>query len=269
MDPSIAELNQKIDALTDQVRYLAEQARIAERARQEREELLHDLMPVANDAMRIATEHLQEVESCVNPADLIRLLKKLARAAPYIEQALDQLDGVKDLIDVAMPLSKDMFGKAERALDVADRKGYFVFMRGGMQIVDNIVTSFSEEDIRQFDGDFSRHDRLCHKADEGQDEGPGRATGQRIHSNAGGRRRQTVRLQDVGRYDGPEERGFCRWRDRHRHSRRLHGYDRRRADYLYPAVFFGRRWMSLHRHPAPVAHFTLPRQRQLRIRARV
>jgi uncharacterized protein YjgD (DUF1641 family) len=149
MDPSIAELNQKIDALAAQVQYLTEQAQIAERARQQREELMHDLMPVANSAMRIATEHLQEVEAYVNPADLIRLLKKLARAAPYIEQALDQLDGVKDLLDVAMPLSKDMFGKAERALDAADRKGYFVFARGGMQIIDNIVTSFSEEDIRQ------------------------------------------------------------------------------------------------------------------------
>jgi len=149
MDPSIAELNQKIDALAAQVQYLTEQAQIAERARQQREELMHDLMPVANSAMRIATEHLQEVEAYVNPADLIRLLKKLARAAPYIEQALDQLDGVKDLLDVAMPLSKDMFGKAERALDAADRKGYFVFARSGMQIIDNIVTSFSEEDIRQ------------------------------------------------------------------------------------------------------------------------
>ncbi len=149
MDPSIAELNQKIDALAAQVQYLTEQAQIAERARQQREELMHDLMPVANSAMRIATEHLQEVEAYVNPADLIRLLKKLARAAPYIEQALDQLDGVKDLLDVAMPLSKDMFGKAERALDAADRRGYFVFARGGMQIIDNIVTSFSEEDIRQ------------------------------------------------------------------------------------------------------------------------
>lgn len=149
MEPSIAELNQKIDALTDQVRYLAKQAQAAELARQQREELIHDLMPVASGAMRMATEHLQEVEAYVNPADLIRLLKKLARAAPYIEQALDQLDGIRDLLDVAMPLSRDMFSKAERALDVADRKGYFVFARGGMQIVDNIVTSFSEEDIRQ------------------------------------------------------------------------------------------------------------------------
>ncbi len=149
MDPAIAELNQKIDALTEQVRYLTEQARVAEQARQQREELMHDLMPVANSAMQVATQHLQEVEAYVNPADLIRLLKKLARAAPYIEQALDQLDGLKDLLDVAMPLSKEVFDKAERALDSADRKGYFVFVRGGMRIVDNIVTSFSEEDIRQ------------------------------------------------------------------------------------------------------------------------
>ncbi len=29
-----------------------------------------------------------------------------------------------------------------------ERKGYFAFARGGMRIVDNIVTSFSEEDVR-------------------------------------------------------------------------------------------------------------------------
>ena len=149
MDPAIAELNHKIDALTAQVQYLAEQAQMAERARQERAELMHDLMPVANSAMQLATEQLQEIEAYVNPADLIRLLKKIARAAPFIEQALDQLDGVTDLLGVALPLTKDVFNKAEGVLDGMDRKGYFVFAQGGMKIVDNIVTSFTEEDIRQ------------------------------------------------------------------------------------------------------------------------
>ena len=149
MDPAIAELNQKIDLLAAQVQYLTEQAQAAERARQERAELIRDLMPVANSAMQLATEQLQEIEAYVNPADLIRLLKKLARAAPFIEQALDQLDGVKDLLDIALPMSKDVFNKAESFMDGMDRKGYFVFARGGMQMVDNIVTSFTEEDIRQ------------------------------------------------------------------------------------------------------------------------
>ncbi|MCS7060215.1 MAG: hypothetical protein RMN25_03530 [Anaerolineae bacterium] len=149
MDAAIAELNQKIDALTAQVQYLTEQAQVAERARRQREELMHDLMPVAHSAMRLATEQLQEIEAYVQPEDLIRLLKKLARAAPMLEQLLDQLQGLKDLLDVVTPMTRDMFHKAEQALDTLDRKGYFTFAQGGMHIVDNIVTSFTEEDVRQ------------------------------------------------------------------------------------------------------------------------
>ena len=129
--------------------YLAEQARLAERAHQERAELVHDLMPIANDAMRLATEQLQEVQDYVDLKDLLRLAKKLARAAPFIEQVLDQLDGVKDLVEIAGPLSKEAFGKAESVFNEADQKGYFAFARGGAKIMDNIVTSFTEEDVRQ------------------------------------------------------------------------------------------------------------------------
>lgn len=149
MDQSIAELNGKIDALTAQVAWLAQQAQAAERAREERTELLRDVMPIANDAMRLATAQLQEVEDYVDLKDLLRILKKLARATPFIEQMLDQIDGFKDLLQIAGPMSKDLFNKAESMLDEADHKGYFTFAKGGMKIMDNIVTSFSEDDIRQ------------------------------------------------------------------------------------------------------------------------
>jgi uncharacterized protein YjgD (DUF1641 family) len=149
MEPSIAELNQEIDLLTEQVTYLAQQARAAELAREERTELLRDAMPIANDVMRLATEQLQEVEAYVDLKDLLRLLKKLVRATPFIEQMLDQIDGLRDLLEVVSPMVKDIYNKAESVMDEADHKGYFTFAKGGMKIMDNIVTSFSEDDIRQ------------------------------------------------------------------------------------------------------------------------
>ena len=148
-DQTIAELNRKIDLLAAQVQYLAEQARVAELARQERAELMQDAAPIARDAIQLAGEHLQEIEAYVKPADLVRLLKKLARAAPYLETLLDELDGVKDLVEIAGPIGKEALGKAEAVLDAAERKGYFVFARGGLQIADHIVNSFTEEDVRQ------------------------------------------------------------------------------------------------------------------------
>ncbi len=149
MDQDMVELNQKIDLLTAQVQFLTEQARIAERQREERAELLRDLMPVVNDAYRLSVEQLEEVEQYIDLSDLLRLFKRLLRNGRNIEAMLDQLESMADLVETVGPLSDAAFGKAVDLLEQAEHKGYFVFARGGMQLVDNIVTSFSEEDVQR------------------------------------------------------------------------------------------------------------------------
>ncbi len=149
MDQSMAELNDKVDALTAQVAYLAEQAHLAERAREERAELMHDMMPIAHDVMRLASDQLAPVQDYADPADLLRLLVKLLRHRPQLEMLLDQIDGVMDLVETAGPIGKEGMDKATVVLDELDRKGYFAFAQGGLRIVDNIVTSFTEEDVRR------------------------------------------------------------------------------------------------------------------------
>ena len=63
--PMVMELNQKIDLLTTQVQFLTEQAQRAERERQERAELMRDVMPIVNDAFRLTVEQLEEVQEYV------------------------------------------------------------------------------------------------------------------------------------------------------------------------------------------------------------
>jgi len=148
MEPTLAELNQKVDLLTAQLSYLTEQAQIAERGRQERAELMHDVMPIINDAFRLTTEQLEEVQHYVDLGDLLRLLKRLLRNGRNIEAMLDQLESLMDLLQTVGPLSDQAFGKAVDILQQAEQKGYFAFARGGMKIADNIVTSFSEADVQ-------------------------------------------------------------------------------------------------------------------------
>jgi uncharacterized protein YjgD (DUF1641 family) len=144
----LAELNQKIDMLSAQVQFLAEQAQAAERQRQERAELMHDLMPIANEAYRLTIEQLEEVQEYVDLADLLRLGKRLMRNGRNFEQMLDQLESLMDLLQTVGPLSDEAFGKAAQVLEEAERKGYFVAAKGGLRILDTIVTSFGEEDIQ-------------------------------------------------------------------------------------------------------------------------
>ncbi len=149
MDQAMLELNQKIDALTAQVAYLTEQARQAEQGRQERAELIDTMMPIAKDAMRIASDELEDVQEYVALPDLLRLVKKLVRRGPQLEQMIDQIDTVTDLIDAVGPVPREAMDKATLVLGALEQKGYFAFGRSSVRILDNIVTSFTEEDVNR------------------------------------------------------------------------------------------------------------------------
>jgi len=149
MDQSLVDLDQKIDALTAQVAYLAEQAQITERQRLQRAELVSDLTPIANQAFQITIEQLDEVKEYIDLNDLLRLMKRLMRNGRNFEQLLDQLEGAMDLIDTIGPLTDEAFFKVVNSLAELEQKGYFTFARGSKRILDNVVTSFSEDDINR------------------------------------------------------------------------------------------------------------------------
>ncbi len=148
-ETTLTDLNSKLDALTQQVAYLTAQAQQAERARQDRAELMRDLMPVANDAFRLATQELEEVQEYVALSDLLRLLKRILRNTNMLERLLDQLESMSELADTMMPLGDQAFEKAVDTLQTLEQKGYFTFAKGGLQIADNIVTSFTADDVKK------------------------------------------------------------------------------------------------------------------------
>ncbi len=149
MDASLADLNQKIDVLTAQVAYLTDQAQIAERQRQERTELVHDLTPLANQAFGLAVEQLEEVQEYIDLGDLLRLLKRLLRNGRNLEKMLDQLESLADLLETVGPLANDAFGNAVDVLAEMESKGYFTFARGGARLMDQVVASLDEAELNQ------------------------------------------------------------------------------------------------------------------------
>ncbi len=153
MDISLAELNQKLDALTLQVAYLSEQARLGERARQDRAELMRDLTPVANEAFRLAVEQFEEVQEYVDLRDLLRLVKRVLRNGRNIEGLLDQLESLSDLASTVGPLADDAFAKAVDVMSALDEKGVFAFgrraLRAAEQELDRPVDSSLAGLLRQ------------------------------------------------------------------------------------------------------------------------
>lgn len=148
MDQTIVDLNRKIDVLTEQIAFLTEETRQQKRRRQEWEELQNDLTPVAGEVYRLTVEQLNEIESYVQLEDGLRLFKRLMRNTRNLEQMLDQMESLAAMWQDLSPLSQDAFLTLMQRMDEMERKGYFAFMRGGMAIADNVVASFTEEDVR-------------------------------------------------------------------------------------------------------------------------
>ncbi len=146
---ALAEIHQKLDALTTQVAFLTEEARQQRRRRQEWDELKDDLTPIFNDIFRLSVQQLEEIEGYVQIEDIFHLLKRLLRNTRNLEQMLDQLESLMDLWQDLSPLTREVFLTLMRRLEEMEQKGYFVFLQGGLEMVDRIVTSFTEEDVRQ------------------------------------------------------------------------------------------------------------------------
>jgi uncharacterized protein YjgD (DUF1641 family) len=149
MDQAAVDLNQKVDALTAQVEFLAEEARQQKQRRLERDELIGDLTPIAGEAYRLTVQQLDEIEGYVQLEDIIRVMKRLMRNTRNIEKMLDQMEAFSEFTSEVMPLTEGMFLTLMSRLDEMERKGYFTFMQGGMEIMDTVVSSFTEEDVTQ------------------------------------------------------------------------------------------------------------------------
>lgn len=148
-DQSIEALNRKIDALTEQVAFLTEEARKDQQRRQEWDELKNDLTPLAGDVYRVAVQELAEIDGYFSSEDVLRLMKRLLRNTRNLEQMLDQMESFAALWQDVSPLTQAAFLSLMNQLEEAEQKGYFTFVRGGMDIADRVVTTYSEEDVRQ------------------------------------------------------------------------------------------------------------------------
>jgi len=143
----LAALNAKLDELSAQIAFLTEQARDTARRQQERAELLHDVLPIANDAVGLVTEQLDEIQGYVDLSDLLRLLKRLLRNGRNLDRLLDQLESLMDLAQTIGPLSDSVFEKATDVLQAADQRGYFALATGGAKAVEKVATSLTPEDL--------------------------------------------------------------------------------------------------------------------------
>jgi uncharacterized protein YjgD (DUF1641 family) len=143
--PTISDLERKIDELTAQVAFLADEARIGRQRRERWQEFSHDAMPIATEAMSVVERELEDLD--VNVDDLVRLIKHLVRMAPVLDRTLSQVEMYADFAHELVPIGGEAMETATSKLAVFEERGYFDFAKGAVRVADKVVTGFTEDDV--------------------------------------------------------------------------------------------------------------------------
>jgi uncharacterized protein YjgD (DUF1641 family) len=141
-----AQILDRLDALTVQVAYLTEQAQAQAQSRQRWADLAGTMAPVTRGAMDMAVRELEELD--LTTEELAAFGRTMARSLPRLQALMAQLEPVAELAEHASQLSAPALAKLTDVLADADAKGYFAFARQGARIADNVVTEFTEDDVR-------------------------------------------------------------------------------------------------------------------------
>jgi uncharacterized protein YjgD (DUF1641 family) len=142
--PSVEE---RLDYLTGQVDELVAEMRRQRESREQWSELSHELAPVARDAMDVASRELQDLSRDVSIEDISDFARTLAVSVPKLQAMLVQLDSMAELTHEVNSIAGAGVAKLSESLADAERKGYFTFARHSAEMVDEVVTSFSEDDV--------------------------------------------------------------------------------------------------------------------------
>ena len=137
----IDEINRKLDIVLEEIE-------LQRKHRREIEDLKEDLMRVGNDLYCSAVNELEEVHDHLETGDILHLGKKLLRNVKTMNKMFDQLESARDFLEDVSPLVRESIIDLMNKLDEYDRKGYFQFIKQSETIFDNVITSFTPEDVK-------------------------------------------------------------------------------------------------------------------------
>ena len=141
MQDQVNEINKKLDIILEEIE-------LQRKHRREIEDLKDDLMRVGKDVYKTTVEELEEVADHIQTGDMLHLSKKLLRNVNNISGMFDQLESMNGLLKDLAPISREIAIDFMAKLDEFDRKGYFDFMKEISRAMDNVVESFTVEDVR-------------------------------------------------------------------------------------------------------------------------
>lgn len=138
----------KLDEINNKLSFIINEIELQRKHRQEIQDLKDDLIRVAKDLYQTSINELDQVSDYLKTGDIVYLFKKLLRNVNNLTKIFEQLENIRDFSKDFSIVSKEMTVQWMTKLDELDRKGYFAFFKESLKIIDNIVSSFTVEDVK-------------------------------------------------------------------------------------------------------------------------
>lgn len=140
MTQDLTQMNEKLDTL---IVFMEEQ----QKRQRAMEELRDDMVPIANQLIKLSIDELAEVGTEFRSEDLLFLLKRLLRNTHLLIKMVDQLEAVMGFADEGRLLGKQVFNTMVEKLDELEHRGYFELAGEGVQVLERLVEEIEPADV--------------------------------------------------------------------------------------------------------------------------
>ena len=117
-------------------------------------ELKEDFTPLANNAIKLMIQELEDVESSFQLEDLLEMFKRMLRSVRSLTFAMGQLENVIDFVTTLEPLLKSSVPQLINYLDDLEQKGVFRIINATLGVRAKVAEAYSPEDIEQIGDGF-------------------------------------------------------------------------------------------------------------------
>lgn len=138
----------QIDNLNDKVDLILEYVNQQRLKSQAVDDLIADVSIVGKDMYDSAVSELDSRSIEIDPEDLKMIVLKLLRNIRNLNGVLDTFESTADFLKDASPIMNEMIIDMIKKLQDLDQKGYFEFFTEAGNILDNVVTHFTREDVK-------------------------------------------------------------------------------------------------------------------------
>lgn len=138
----IVQLNKKVDLLLEYVN----QQRLKTN---QLEDLISDLSIVGKDIYDTAVEELDNRMVHLDIDEVKGLMLRILRNIDNMNKFMEMFESINDFIKDASPILNEVIIDFSKKLNEFDSKGYFEFFAETGAIIDNIITHYKPEDVRE------------------------------------------------------------------------------------------------------------------------